>query len=71
MFVIYRDFSMLTSLLPTQRTCFKVENVCGKGIFQPIWLKLGMESLNRRTQHMFVIYKAFSMLNDRTGLPPV
>ena len=71
MFAIYRDFSMLTSLPPTQPTNLKVDNVHNLSIFQPTWLKLGMESLNGRIQHMFVIYKAFSMLNDRTGLPPV
>ena len=73
MFAINRDFSMLTShtsRIPTQPSGLKVENVHNFGIFQPIWLKLGMESLNGRTQHMFVIHKDFSMLNGQTGLPP-
>ena len=70
MFAIYRDFSMLTSLPPTQPTGLKVKNVHNLGIFQPIWLKLGMEYLNGRTQHMFLIRIDFSMLNGQTGLPP-
>ena len=52
MFAIYRDFSMQTSLPPTQPTDLKVENVHDLGIFEPIWLKLGMESLDGRTQHI-------------------
>ena len=68
MFAIYRDFSMLSSLPPTQPTGLKVENVHNFNIFQPIWLKLGMESLHKRTQHVLVIHKAFSMLNGQTGL---
>ena len=61
---------MLTSLPPTQPTGLKVKNVHNLGIFQPIWLKLGMEYLNGRTQHMFLIRIDFSMLNGQTGLPP-
>ena len=55
MLAIYDNFSMLTSqtsLPPTQPTDLKVENVHNLGIFQPIWLKLGMEFLNGRTQHI-------------------
>ena len=55
-----------TGLPPNQPTSLKVKNVQIFGIFQPIWLKLGMQSLNGRTQHMNLIYKDFSML---TGLP--
>ena len=70
--LIYKDFSMLTSqtsLPPNQPTSLKVKNVHNFGIFQPIWLKLGMQSLNGRTQHMYSIRKDFSMLTGQTGLP--
>ena len=73
MYVIYKDFSMLTGqtgLPPNQPTTFKMKNVHNFGIFQPIQLKLGMESLNGRTQHMYVICIYFSMLTGQTGLPP-
>ena len=62
--------SYKTSLPPNQPTSLKVKNVYNFGIFQPIWLKLGMLSLNGRTHHMYVIYKDFSMLTGQTGLPP-
>ena len=65
MFAIYRDFSMLTSqtsLPPTQPTGLKVENLHDLDIFPPIWLNVGMESRNERTQHMHVVYKDFSTL---------
>ena len=58
MIVIYRYFSVLTSqtsLPPNRPTGLKVKNVLNFGIFQPIWLKLGMQSLNGNTQHMHVI----------------
>ena len=67
MWMIYEDLSMLTSqtgLPPNQPILKKWDNF---GNFQPIWLKLGVESLNGRTQHMWLIYKDLSML---TGLPP-
>ena len=57
--LIYKDFSMLTgltSLPPNQSTSLKLKNLHNSYIFQPVWLKLGMESLNGRTQHMFTIY---------------
>ena len=66
-------FSMLTgqtSLPPNQATSLKVKNVHNFGIFQLIWLKLGMQSLNGRTQHMYLNCKDFSMLTGQTGLPP-
>ena len=71
--LIYEDFSMLTSetgLPPNQPTNLKVKNVHNFGIFQLIWLKLGMQSLNGGTQHMNPIYKDFSTLTGQTGLPP-
>ena len=71
--LIYKDFSMLigqTSLPPNQPTGLKVKHVHNFGIFQPIWLKLGMQSLNGRTQHMYLNCKDFSMLTSQTGLPP-
>ena len=40
------------------------------GRFQLIWLKLGMETQNGTTQHVFLIYKDFSMLTGQTSLPP-
>ena len=73
MYVIYKDFSMLTSLTslpPNQPTSLKVKNVHNFGIFQPIWLKHGMQSLNGRTHHVYVIYNDFSMLTSQTSLPP-
>jgi len=47
-----------------------VKNVHNFGIFQPIWLKFGMESLNGRPQHVYVIYMHLSMLTGQTDLPP-
>ena len=50
MYVIYVHLSMLTgqtSLPPNQPTSIKVENVHNFVIFQPIYLKLGMETKNR------------------------
>ena len=73
MYLNCKDFSMLTSqtgLPPNQPTSLKVKNVHNFGIFQPIWLKLGMQSLNGRTQHMYLICKDFSMLTGQTSLPP-
>ena len=73
MYVIYMHLSMLTSqtsLPPNQLTSLKVKNVHNFGIFQLIWLKLGMQSLIGRTHHMYVIYKDFSMLTSLTSLPP-
>ena len=70
MYLICKDFSMQTGLPPNQPTSLKVKNVHNFGIFQPIWLKLGMQSLSGRTQHMYLICKAFSVLTGQTGLPP-
>ena len=73
MYVIYICLSMLTGQtdLPlNQFTGLKVKNLHKLDIFQPIWLKLGMESLNVRTQHMYVIYLCLSMLTGQTNLPP-
>ena len=73
MYLICTDFSMLTGqtgLLPNQPTSLKVKNVHNFGICQPIWLKFGMESLNGRTQHVYVIYMHLSMLTGQTDLPP-
>ena len=47
-----------------------MKNVHNFGVFQPIWLKLGMQSLIGRTRHMYVIYKDFSMVTSQTSLPP-
>ena len=71
--LIHKDFSMLTDqtgLPPNQPTSLKVKNVQNFSIFQSIWSKLGIKSLNRRTKHMFVIHEDFSMQNGQTGLPP-
>ena len=73
MYVIYKDFSMLTGqngLPPNQPTGLKVKNMHNLGIFQPIWLKFGMESLNGMTQHVYVIHMHLSMPTSQTGLPP-
>ena len=72
MYVIYMHLSLLTSqtdLPPNQPTSLKVKNMHNFGIFQPIRLKLVMESLNGRTQHMYVIYMHLSMLTGQTDLP--
>ena len=56
MYVIYMHLSMLigqTDLPPNQPTDQKVKKLV---IFQLIWLELGMESLNGRTQRMHTIY---------------
>ena len=58
MYVIFMRLSMLTgqtSLPPNQPTGLKVENLPYFDIFQPIWLKRGIESLNGGTQHMHTI----------------
>ena len=47
-----------------------MKNVHNLGIFQPIWLKFGMESLNGMTQHVYVIHMHLSMPTGQTGLPP-
>ena len=73
MYLICKDFSILTSqsgLPPNQFTSLKVKNAYNFGIFQPIWLKFGMESLNGRPQHMYMIYMHLSMLTGQTDLPP-
>ena len=62
--------SCQTSLPPNQPTSLKVKNVHIFGVFQPIWLKFGIESLNGITQHMYVIYLCLSMLTGQTDLPP-
>ena len=59
MYMIYMHFSMLTGqtdLPPNQPTGLKVKILHNFVIFQLIWLKLGMESLNKRTQHMHTIH---------------
>ena len=59
MYMIYMHLSMLTGqtdLPPNQPTDQKVKNLHNFVIFQQIWLNFGMESLNRRTQHMHIIY---------------
>ena len=73
MYAIYMHLNMLTDqtgLLPNQSTSLKVKNVHNFGIFQPILLKFGMQSVNGRIHHIYVIYKDFSMLTSQTGLPP-
>ena len=40
---------------PNRPTSLPVKNVHNLYIFRPIWLKLCMESLNERTQHMHTI----------------
>ena len=62
--------SCQTSLPPNQPTNQKVMNVHIFGVFLPIWLRFSMESLNGRTQHMYVIYLCWSMLTGQTGLLP-
>ena len=72
-YVTYMHLSMLTGqtdLPPNQPTSQKVKNVHNLGIFQRIWLKFGMESLNGRPQHMYMIYMHLSMLTGQTDLPP-
>ena len=52
---------------PTTQPAYrpKSKNLHKLDIFQPNWLKLGMESLNGRTQHTHTIY-----LNQPTTKPP-
>ena len=73
MYVIYVHLSMLTDqsgLPPNQPTGLKFKNLYNFEIFQLIWLKLGMESLNGMTQHVYVIHMHLSMPTGQTGLPP-
>ena len=44
-----------SSLPPNQPTSLKVENLPYFDIFQPTWLKRGIESLNGGTQHIHTI----------------
>ena len=62
--------SCQTSLPPNQPTSLKVKNAHNFAIFQPIWLKFGMEFLHGKTQHLFVIYLRLSILTSQTNLPP-
>ena len=58
MLVIYMRLSMLigqTRLTPNQSTGPKVKNLPDFDIFQPIWLKHGIKSLNGGTQCMYTI----------------
>ena len=45
-----------TGLPLNQPTGQKVKNLHNFDLLQPIWLKLGMKSLNRSTQHVHTIY---------------
>merc|ERR1719219_2864302 len=59
MYMIYMHLSMLTSqtdLPPNQPIGLKVKNLHNFNIFQLIWLKLGVESLNGRTLYLCIIY---------------
>ena len=47
-----------------------MKNAHNLGIFQPIWLKLGMQSLNGMTQHVYVIHMHLSVPTGQTSLPP-
>ena len=55
---------------PNQPTNQKVKNLHNFVIFQQIWLKLGIQSLNGRTQHMFAIIRDLGMLTRQTSVPP-
>ena len=71
--MIKKVFTVLTGqtgLPPNQPIGPKVENMHNFGIFQLIWMKLGVQSLNGRTHHVYVIYNDFSMLTSQTSLPP-
>ena len=60
-YVIHMHLNMptgQTGLPPNQPIGLKVKNLHNFDIFQPIWLKLGIEFLNERTQHMHTIYPA-------------
>ena len=73
MYLNCKDFSMLTGqtgLPPNQPTGQKMKNMHNFGIFLPFWLKFCMESLNKRTQHVFVIYMHLSVLTGQTSLQP-
>ena len=74
MYVIYDYFSVLidqTSLPPNQPTGLKLKNMHNLGIFLPILLKFGMQTVNGGTHHMNVIDQDFSMLicKPPTSLP--
>ena len=59
MYVIYMHLSMLTDqtgLPSNQPTGLKLKNLHNFEIFQSIWLKLGIEFLNGRTQLMHTTY---------------
>ena len=59
MYLNCKDFSMLTGqtgLPPNQPTSRKVKNVHNSVIFQPIWLKFGMESLKHTKTKLRKIY---------------
>ena len=62
------------TIYPVKPACHpkvkKVKNVHIFGVFHPIWSKFSKESLNGRTQYMYVIYLCLSMLTGQTDLPP-
>ena len=71
MYVIYMHLSMLTDqtgLPSNQPTGLKLKNLHNFEIVQSIQLKLGIDSLSGRTQHMYTIYPV-TPSNHPTSLP--
>ena len=72
MYGIYMHLSMLTgqtNLPPNQPTDQKVENLHNYVLFQLIWLKLGIESLNGGAQHMHTM-NSVKPAYHLSSLPP-
>ena len=73
MYVIYIDFSTLTSqtsLPPNKPIGSKVKKVLNFDDFQPIKLKVGVKSQDRIISYMFWFYEDLSMNTGQTSLPP-
>ena len=56
---------------PTAQPAYqlKVKNVHNLAIFQPICLKLGMETLNEKNSHFYLIWINLSIFTGQTGVP--
>ena len=56
---------------PTTQPAYqpKVKNAHNFAIFQPIWLKFGLEFLHGKTQYMYVIFLSLSILSSQLVKP--
>ena len=64
-----RTLSILSNQ-PTTQPAYQPKSEKYFAIFQPIWLKFGMEFLHGKTQYLYVIYLRLSIFTSQTNLPP-